>query len=53
MGCGCAERRAKMKAWVKKQQMKRIAKREEEKRLKAEALLKQEKGNEYESSAGN
>lgn len=25
MGCGCAARRAKMKAWVKKQQAKRIA----------------------------
>lgn len=41
MGCGCAERRAKMKAWVKKHQQKRIAARLAKKKAELEALMKQ------------
>lgn len=53
MGCGCAERRAKMKAWIKKQSLKRVKAKLERKRAEQEALLKRKREleNEFERGA--
>lgn len=50
MGCGCAERRAKMKAWVKREQQKRIAKKLEKKKVQMALLEKKKK--ELDDAAG-